>query len=211
MLHPFSKKNDKHDYITSIIPHLRGMDVIGTNSIRLWNPLTWSGFITTRLTESLYSHVFLASKEQGKGLSTGASGFPSFKYGEVDLVKYLMNEERFIIRRVPGLVDIQIDQGMKACQAMFGEKYPVAEPLIMVVQNLMEPGMTKLAWNTHARICSDGVSWVYAEMKHPLNGHIPLDFSMRTPYTCLSDPQQVTKAVWPLNDPSIGEKDLIPV
>lgn len=207
----FSKKNEKRDYIQAILPHLRGMEVIGTSSIRLWNPLSWTGLVTTRLTASLYSHVFLASKVKGKGYSTGASGFPNWRYGQVDLAKSLEQEDKFIIRRVPQLRDIQIDQGEQVCQSMIGEKYPVAEPFMMAFQNLFSPGMTGLVWNTHARICSDGVSFVYSEMKYPLNGHLPLEFSMRTPYNCLSDPAQVTVAVWPLNDPPIGAKDLIQV
>lgn len=187
------------------------MDVIGTSDIDLINPLSWTAFATTRLTASQYSHVMLASYNKGMVWTTGASGFPDFRYGKRDLIKFLEKQDHFIIRRVPQLRDVQLWVGETSCIRMEGERYPKAEPFLMAFQNLISPGKAELAWNTHRRICSDGVTWVYNQMNYRLNGHLPVEFSMRTPYHCLSDPQQVTIAKWPFTDPPIGYEELIVV
>jgi len=192
----FSKKiSVKEAYIDSVIPSLEWFDLVAVNTFRWYNPISWISRITRVLTASKYSHIFI-SGSSGSGWSTGATGFPDYRYGLVDMKQQLLRADEFLIQRGP-LSREQVNQGMTLVMREVGERYPGADLLSMVVQNFIDPGQNKLWFDTPGMVCSAMVAWFFQTMGRPLAPQIHVDYSMRTPESCTQDPEAIEIARWP--------------
>lgn len=189
------KRNEKKEYIESLVKEIQWMDIIAVNRTRFWNPLTWSSKLTRILTASKYSHV-LVGGPKGIGFSTGATGFPDYRFGTVKLEDYLMAQDSFIVQRI-WLSEEQIAKGQEAVYGEIGMPYPEADLISMIAQNFVKPGEPDLILNTKGRVCSAITAYFFEAMGRKLAPHLKIEAGMMTPQRCLEDAGALEIGIWP--------------
>jgi hypothetical protein len=184
-------KADKEQAVRQAAGSVAPMDVILTTNFDWWNPLTWSARMIREKTSSKYSHVFVGGGN-GIGYTT------DWRFKEVNLVDYLLEQDAFLILRYPGLTDEQKFAGLKAAAGEVGKLYPVSDILSMIVQNTIDPGAYRLKVDSPNKICSQCVGWLFRDvMKYPLLPQKHEDTSMLVPGDFEEQPGAVEIARWP--------------
>jgi hypothetical protein len=102
------------------------MDIIATS-----NP-TLLGWWIREQTASLWGHVLVA----------GLKGFvytADWRYSKKDAFKYLMDQDSFIVYRIPGITDDQKIAGIQQCESWLGQWYPVMGIISLKIQYWLKP------------------------------------------------------------------------
>jgi len=188
-------KKDKEAYIRDyVLPRVHPMDIVAVDSFKWWQVLSWISRWIRVNTSSKFSHVFLVGELQDWQPSCYTT---DFKFRQGLLKKELLKAERFIIKRMPGLVPGQITTGLAACKGEIGKSYPYLDPISMWVQNKLDPGAYKLKVDDKDKICSQMVAWTYWEkMGIPLHPGLGKHWTYFTPADCISDDRLETIATW---------------